>query len=394
MTDILPDGRVADRLPRYRGTDAHALTLDTWQDAPHNRWAFSNVRELVPTVEIAHRAPVAAEPPLGLGRLGDALPDLQSRLESTFADALVVLHRGDTVAEWYADGLTRDHQHLLMSVSKSVCGLVIGTLVDDGIVDVGRAIASYVPALEGTGYGDATVQQVLDMTADIDYSEDYRDPASHVQTQDRVAGWRPRLDGDPADTYEFLAGLNSLGEHGQRFRYYSAGTDVLAWLIESVTCLRYADAVSERLWSRLGCERPATITVDDSGFAFANGGLSCTARDLARVGQLMLDGGTARGERIVSRAWVERSLTGGSREAAAGTIFQRVHPHGSYANQWWVTGNDRGNTYASGIYGQFIWIDPPTQTVIVKFSSCPEPVTEAWNRTHAELFGDLCQVFG
>ncbi len=374
--------------------DGARPTLETWQDAPHNRWALAHVAEFVPTAPIS-RLPgdTAAARVAGLGALS-TVSELEARLQQSCTDALVVVKDGAVVAEHYRGGVSPDGVHLLMSVSKSICGLTVGTLVDEGKVSLDRRVDSYVPELSDTAYGDATVQQVLDMTVDVDYDEDYRDPASEVQAQDRVAGWRPRLPGDPADTYAFLASLRGGGEHGTRFDYCSAGTDVLAWIVEKATGLRYHEAVSQRLWSKLGCEHDAQITVDSAGFGFANGGISCTARDLARIGRLMLDGGVVDGVQVVSAEWIGRTVAGGDPAAAAGTVFQRVHPAGSYSNQWWITGSTRGDYYAAGIHGQFIWVDPQTRTVVVKFSSWPEPVTEERNRAHAQLFRDICDAIG
>lgn len=394
MTSLLPTGIARDiHPPRTPGSPIGEPTLETWQDAPHNRWAFAHVAEFVPTAPIAHRRAAPRFGAVGAAELAAALPGIEARLEQSYTDALVVVRRGEVVAEYYREGIDAHTPHLLMSVSKSICGLTVGTLVDDGLVELDRRIDEYVPALAGSAYGDATVQQVLDMTVDVDYDEDYRDPASHVQAQDRVAGWRPRLAGDPADTYAFLASLRGGGRHGERFKYCSAGTDVLAWVVENVTGSRYAEAVSQRLWSRLGCEHDASITIDPGGFGFANGGISCTTRDLARVGELMLGEGEIGGERVVSAEWVRRTRDGGDPEAATGTVFQRVHPGGAYSNQWWITGSARGDYYAVGIHGQFIWVDPSTGTVVAKFSSWPEPVTEQWNRLHAELFRELCDAF-
>lgn len=391
MTETIPEAPAVSsmRPARYPGEVPGALTLDTWQDAPHNRWAFSHVEQLVPTMPIARRRPEDGLAPVGLGALA-AVPRLHGRLEESCTDALVVVQDGRVVAEHYGAGHGRGELHLLMSVSKSLCGLVIGTLVDDGLLRTRQRVSELVPALARSAYGSATAQQVLDMTADIDYDEDYEDYDSEVRVQDRVAGWRPGRAADPADTYAFLAGLDGERDHGTRMRYLSAGTDVLAWIVEAVTGQRYAEAMSERLWSRLGADRDALVTVDRGGFAFANGGIACTARDLARVGQLMLDEGIADGGRVVSADWIRRTVTGGSLEAAAGSAFQQVHPAGRYSQQWWLTGNERGAFYASGIHGQYVWIDPPSRTVVAKLSSLPVPITIAWNRAHAELCTDIC----
>lgn len=387
MTDLF--SRQSTRPPRYSGA-VTAPAQDTWQDAPHNRWAFANVGEFVSTTTIARQASERTGA-TSLDALA-AVPDLEQRLTSAYTDGLVVVRDGALVAEHYRPGFAPTDRHLLMSVSKSICAITLATLVDDGLIDLGAPVTRYVPELAESAYGEASVQQVMDMTVAVEYSEEYRDPDSEVRAQDRVAGWRSARAGDPDDTYSFLATLRSAGAPGRRFQYCSANTDVLAWIIESVTGRRYADAVAERVWQRLGCESDASITVDAGGFAFANGGISCTTRDLARVGELMLSAGTIEGERIVSADWVAQTLAGGDPTLAESSPIRHTHPNASYRNQWWATGNERGNVYAVGIHGQYVWLDPSTDTVIVKLSSCPEPVTVAWNDVHAALFRDICEA--
>ncbi|MFV0319971.1 MAG: serine hydrolase domain-containing protein [Microbacterium sp.] len=386
MTDII--SAITTLPPRYPSAREQP-TVDTWQEAPHSRWAFAHVHEFVPTTPIAaHSEP--RHPIVSLDAL--IVTDLQARLDAAFTDAFVVVRDGSVVAEYYRAGFGRHDQHLLMSVSKSICGIAVAALIDEGLIDASMPVVEYLPELIGSAYQSATIQHVLDMTVAVAYDEDYTNPDSEVQQQDRVAGWRSMREGDPADTYAFLRTLRSTGAPGERFQYCSADTDVLAWLIEAVTGRRYADIVAERVWQRLGCTHDASITVDRAGFTFANGGISCTARDLARIGELMLAGGMLNGERIVSSAWVAHTLAGGDPRLARGSAITKTHANASYRNQWWSTGNDRCNVYAVGIYGQYVWLDPQTNTVIVKLSSCPEPVTVAWNDTHAALFRDVCEA--
>ncbi len=363
-------------------------TLRTWQEPVINRWAFRHLDEIVPTATISHVPLSERRVSVGLGAAA-AVPELRARLEATFTDAFVVERGGEVVAEHYAPGFGPEDRHLLMSVSKSLCGIVIGTLIDEGLLDTGARTDRYLPELGESAFGDATVRQLLDMTAAVDYSEEYTDPDSEVQTHDRAAGWRPRRAGDPADVYEFLTTLGRSRPHGERFQYCSAVTDVLAWLAERVTDERYADVLSERLWSRLGCEREARIGVDLGGFSFANGGVACTARDLVRVGRLMLDGGTALGERVVSEAWVAETLAGADPALSAEARKREVFPNFSYRNQWWSVGDERGSVHAVGIHGQYIWLDPATDTVIVKFSSEPLPVSADSSRANARIFADV-----
>lgn len=372
-------------------------TLDSWQLAPDNRWVFRHTEELLPSAAVsrARRSPQAGGSQSVIGvaaeRLG-TVPDLVSRLEASCTDALLIERGGGVIAEWYAEGFGPERTHLLMSVSKSLCGLVVGTLIDEGVIEPERIAADYVAELAGSALGDATVQQLLDMTAALDYSEEYTDPSSEVQAHDRSAGWRTARTGDPADTFAFLATLTRSRAHGECFQYSSAVTDALGWVIEAATGKRYADVLSERLWSKLGADHDARVTVDRGGCAIANGGVTCTARDLARVGRLMLAGGELNGERIVSEGWVAQTLAGGNRDHASSAAVREVFPNVSYRNQWWSSGNERGNVYGVGIHGQYLWLDPQTDTVIVKLSTLPDPVRVADTRAAVNLFEDFLEA--
>ncbi|MGO3148078.1 MAG: serine hydrolase domain-containing protein [Leucobacter sp.] len=366
-------------------------TLDSWQTAPDNRWVFRHVEEHIPSAVIS-AIPASTDSATSESEMPEALrsvPNLLERLDASCTDALVVERGGEIIAEWAAGGFGLDRTHLLMSVSKSLCGILVGTLIDDGLIDQTATADSYVAELAGSAFGDATIQQLLDMTAAVNYSEEYTDPAAEVQAHDRAAGWRLPMPGDPANTFEFLARLTKSREHGECFQYCSAVTDTLGWIIEAATGSRYADVLSERFWSKLGASRDARVSVDRGGCAIANGGISCTARDLALVGRLMLGGGEINGVRVVSARWVGQTLAGGDPAHAAKSPTREVFPGLSYRNQWWSTGNERGNVYGVGIHGQYLWLDPITDTVIVKFSTLPAPVSLADTRAAAELFADI-----
>jgi CubicO group peptidase (beta-lactamase class C family) len=192
--------------------------------------------------------------------------------------------------------------------------------------------------------------------------------------------------------YHFLRSLRRNQPHGEKFVYHSAHTDALAWLCESVTGKRYPSVLSERLWARIGALDNALIGVDRGGFSFANGAVNCTPRDLARIGRMMLNGGSLDGEQIVSQAFVAATLACGDRKKGKDARWGNRFPSGSYRNQWWSTGNRRRNVYALGIHGQYIWLDPPSDTVIVKFSSQPDPLDGLLSAAETSLFVDIARA--
>lgn len=377
MGDVVSSPRSAAELALMAASPpppGRTVTLANWQSAPFNRWAFQHVSEIVPSAVVPRGPGPATVLDVAEGALDPGtvvtpwgLLDLDGWLAATYTDGLLVLHGHQVVLERYANGLTPDRRHLLMSVSKSLCGAVTSRFVDRGDVELAATVGHYVPELAHSAFGDATLRQMLDMTAAVEFNEDYHDPASHVQAQDRALNWRPQRPGDPTNSYDFLVGLEKDGLHGERWRYCSATTDALAWVLERVAGRRYADILTDELWSRLGAEQDALVTVDLAGYAVANGGVSTTLRDLARFGRLVLDGGRD----VLPPAWLDELRRGGDTGPARGTVLQLLHPEGSYRDHFWLTGDDHGSFYGVGIFGQYLWLDPVADVVIAKFSSQP-----------------------
>lgn len=364
------------------------VTLANWQEGPFNRWAFQHVSEVVPSAVLSRgdgpmlelpSAPVDLDPLLG------------NFLERTYTDGFLVLQDGCVIYERYLNGMTAHTLHLLQSVSKSFCSALTGTLLERGVVQLDAPVRDYVPELWDSAYGDATIANLLDMTASVVFSEEYADPASDVQTQDRVAGWRPRRPDDPETTYAFLRGLRKDGEHGRIFQYCSASTDALAWVLERATGRRYSDLLGTELWSRLGAEHDAAITVDSAGFGFANGGMSVTLRDLARFGWLMLNGGGLNGIRVTPEAWARRQLEHGNSSLMSDGDFKAAYPNGSYNSKWWVVGDEPRTFYGVGIYGQYVWVVPAARLVIAKVSSLPRALDPDVTRDHHMTFRALAE---
>lgn len=377
------------------GFPRSAVHLGNWRDAPWNVWAFRHVPELIPTARIAAAATVPEEPAadpaalLGQGvRIGGERRPVGEVLRQTFTDALVVMQAGRFVADYHAPGFTLRSRHILFSASKSVAGLLAGILVGDGLLDPERLVAAYVPELARSGFGDAAVRHVLDMRTSFSFTEDYLDPRGDFARYRRAGLLDPALPGEKRETViEFLASLaKGPREHGGPFQYGSPNSDVLGLVLERASGRRYADLLAERLWQPLGARQDASVTVDAVGTARAGGGLSMTPRDLARLGELMRLGGIAGGRRIVPSDWVRDTISGGDRRAWVDGNFADWLPAGRYRNQWYQTGNAGEAFFALGIHGQWLYVDPRAEAVIVKFSSQPKPTDVDAKYSNLALF--------
>jgi|TARA_B110000093_G_scaffold155350_1_gene172214 hypothetical protein len=177
---------------------------------------------------------------------------------------------------------------------------------------------------------------------------------------------------------------DTLQNHGGNFQYVSPNTDLLGWVFERATGIRYADLVSELLWKPLGAETSGYITVDRIGGARAAGGKCFSARDLARVGMMLADGGKREGHQVISEQWVNDIENNGDQEAwAQGNFYEVFNKRDmKYRSKWYVQQTDAPLIHAWGIHGQFIFVDRSKELSISWFSSQTLPVDQiAMERT-------------
>lgn len=329
------------------------------------------MREIVPSAEIAHdpdnvwRLEVAGADLSGLG--------LDEALASTATDALVVLHRGRIVFETYANGMTANTPHILMSVSKSVLGVVAAILAGQGRFDTTAPVTSLIPEVAGSAYAGATLGQLLDMRAGVLFDENYEAVSGAIIAYRKAQGWNPLAPGEAAtDLRGFFPTLGEAdGPHGGRFHYVSPNTDLLGWALERAAGERYADLVSRLLWAPMGAQRDAYITVDRLGAPRCAGGVCTTARDLARLGQLIAQGGARDGRQIVPEAWIDDISHNGDAAAWDRGDFAHLFPGREmhYRDKWYVMRGEAPLLFGLGVNGQNLFVDRARQIVIAKFSS-------------------------
>lgn len=368
------------------------VTLLNWQEPPFNRWSFQHLRELIPT----HRIPRGGGPPYGLPSAEYALDtdsvgvqrqeggvsSLTQVLAETWTDAVVIMHDGRIVLERYDNGMTAATPHLLMSVTKSVVGCVAGILAARGVLDTELPASVYVPEVAVAGYGGATVRDLLDMRTGVLFREEYTNTESEVRIMERYIGWRPGLSpGDFGGLYAYLPTLAAVTGHGGAFVYRSADTDLLGWVCERAANTRMADLISALIWQPMGAESEAEITCDGVGSAIHDGGMSATARDVARFGQLLLDDGRVGGEPVVPQRWLGTARTPDPdiRGAFAASASEAQIPGGWYRNQFWFVPGPFGDLMLClGIHGQMVLVDRATRTVSVKMSTWPSAQAPAY----------------
>ena len=348
------------------------VALANWRTAPFNRWAFRHVRELIPSAEIPND-PAAVHP---LPEAPVSVPGFEEMADG--CDALLALHRGRIVAESYGEGMTAATPHILMSVSKSLLGLLAGILAEAGRLNPGASVSRYVPEIEETVYRGATVRHLLDMRVGILFDEDYLAASGPIIAYRQATGWDPAdPDEPPSDLRSFYSRLTEPdGRHGQRFHYVSTNTDLLAWVIERATGERYADLMGRLLWAPAGAERPAYITVDRLGAPRAAGGMCAAPRDLARIGQLIVENGSRDGRQILPECWIDDIEKVGDPEAWDAGDFAPFFPGRAmhYRSQCYVLRGENPLIFGIGIHGQNLYVDRRAEVVVVRMSSRALPL--------------------
>ena len=359
---------------------------------PKLRWSFSHFRQLMPNVAVdrGQRAirplSTALDPkiddvtftPLG----ASTKMTWNEAFDANYTDGVLVMHRGKVVYERYAGALDKDTLHGAMSVTKSLTGLLAEILVAEGKLKEDAIVGDLIPELRPSAFGDATVRQIMDMRTGLDYSEDYADPKAEVWAYAAAGSALPKPEGykGPRGYFEYLETVKKKGEHGAAFGYKTVNADALGWIVARTTGRSVADLLAERVWSRIGAEREAFYTVDGLGTPFAGGGFNAVLRDMARLGQMMLDGGRVGDDQVVPAAAVARIWKGGDSALFAKAGYDLLKGW-SYGGMWWVSNDDHGAYAARGVYGQTIWIDPKAQMVIVRFASQPQAANAASDPT-------------
>jgi len=283
--------------------------------------------------------------------------NLAKLLEDLDTTAFMVIQDGKILNEAYFLGTGRDDLRISWSMAKSFMSGLYGQAIESGaITSLEDKVEDYVPALNGSAYEGATLRNVLNMASGITFNEDYMDPKSDINDMARILGLGQSMDG-------YAAKLTARDvPAGERWQYVSIDTHVAAMVLRAATGKSMHELFNAAYSAHLGFEQAPFYMTDGENVAFALGGLNLTTRDYAKFGQMFLQGGEFGGKQIVPADWVKASTV-----HTAPTIGDRGV---GYGYQWWVPmpqeGPNKGDYFAVGIYGQYIYINPARNLVITK----------------------------
>jgi CubicO group peptidase (beta-lactamase class C family) len=323
----------------------------------------------------AHVSPLPAGGNVALMGEGTELDDL---LRETDTLAFVVVHEDRLVHERYFDGATRETLQTSFSVAKSFVSTLVGIAIDAGLIgSVDDPVTDHLPELaeRDPRFRQITLRNLLTMSSGIRYREGAGFPWPFgddtytyygVDLRD-VALNRTRVDGPP----------------GIAWQYNNYHPLLLGLVLERATGTSVSDFMARRLWQPLGAEADATWSLDSehSGFEKMESGLNARAVDFARFGLLFLHGGEWNGRRIVSEDWVRAATR-------ADPTTDSAYYHG-YRYFWWLDVERPGRFYALGKYGQYIYVAPDADAVVVRLGRDWGVGNTAWLATFRSAVDQL-----
>lgn len=333
---------------------------------------FRNIDRLFPTRRIPHAAkpwplPSAAAP------LGDVsftdrgiAHHLEDYLELNRVAGLLVLDHGRIALERYRFGNGPRTRWMSMSIAKSITSTLIGAAVKQGaIASLFDSVTHYVPALGGSAYDGVTIRDVLMMASGVRWNETYTDPRS-----DRRRLLEAQISQISGSALAVMRSLPRAAAPGAVNNYNTGETQVAGLVLRSAVGQPLAAYLGDRIWSRFGMEADANWWLDSpDGDEIGGSGISATLRDYGRFGLFMLANGVAAGDSILPAGWVAEATT--PKTLGNGMPLD-------YGYLWWTAptaaAHRDGAFAAEGIYGQFLYVNPAAQVVIVVWSARALPV--------------------
>ena len=312
---------------------------------------FGNIKEILPTRQVSKSQnfyPFRYDL-LDLSNLKYKFKGKEFSLEDfiqTFNIAgLIVIRDGVILYESYDFGNDETTKWVSFSVTKSVTSMLLGAAIKDGhIKSVEDKVTIYLPQLLNSNYKDVSIKQVLQMSSGIDWNEDYEDPLSDVN----IAGALNSL-----NLYEYLNNLNKKSSAGNKFNYNTGETNLIGGIVRAAIGDNLSNYLEKKIWKPFGMEFNAYWVID-TDYEQELGGccLNATLRDYARLGMFAMNNGKLNnGVEILPKNWMKDSTTPSRNNSY-------------YGYQWWLDGPAYQSFYADGIFGQFIWIDPVSKTVV------------------------------
>jgi len=302
------------------------------------------------------------------------MDDFDSFLEKKHTQAFIVIQNDKILYEQYFNGASRDSIVTSFSTAKSFTSALIGIAISEGYIhSVDDPITDYLPELaeRDPAFANITIRNLLMMSSGIKYAE------------------FPFVNGDDAKTYYYpdlrqlaLNDTKIVGVPGEQFHYNNYHPLLLGMIIERATGTSVANYLQEKIWKPIGMEYPSSWSLDENGFEKMESGINARTIDFAKFGRLFLHNGNWNGVQVIPAEWVAESTQADTSVDYANYYYDTfifANGQGYYKYLWWGIQRDEPNYdfMALGNHGQFIYISPQKNLIIVRFGKSYGEITGA-----------------
>ncbi|MEO0367969.1 MAG: serine hydrolase [Pseudomonadota bacterium] len=353
---------------------AKFASLDKPEKLTHN---FTNMASLVPSSQVAASSKPQllenAATPIDVLAIEYQFEGKTRPIADFIPEAsvlgLMVLQGGQIKFESYFQDTNDETLYTSWSVAKSFVATVIAMAVEEGLIEsLDDSVSQYAPQYEGSHYGEASLRALLAMSSGIEFDENYASNDSDIRPFFFDA-FILRKDPD-----SLLTPYTRSRDEFTDFDYISPNSHVLSAVLRGVYKKPLADIIEEKIWQPLGMSSNANWLQHKPGEGGQGLGYCClnaTLKDYARFGLFHLDAqlGKGLGASILPQAWRESLMVPASEQHKRGGA---KYAGRGYSSHFWLPPNDTGVFFAAGVYGQYIWIDPARDLVIVRTSSDPD----------------------
>ncbi len=295
----------------------------------------------------------------------EAWASARAYAEETGSVALLVWHKGALQYEHYGEGFDRTSRTDPASMHKSVMALLVGAAIADGTLpSVDEPVATYLTEWANDDRSKVTIKHVLQMSSGM-----YRDPFSPSPFG---ATMKLNLGTEITD---MTLSQTVRKAPGQEFDYNNFNPQTLSIVLERATGQRYAQILSEKLWSKIGTGDAYVWLDHEGGLPRTYCCLQATAEDWVRIGLLHLNKGAVDGEQVLPVSWMEDVITGSDvgpnygYQTWLGSPYKAQRDYGPYVDAY-VRHDEPYDAddviFFDGAGGQRVYIIPSQDMVIVR----------------------------
>ncbi len=302
--------------------------------------------------------------------------DTYQFIENTQTTSLLII-KDDTIRyEKYYKGGDKNTHFSSNSIGKSFISALIGIAISDGYIkSVDDYIGEYIPEFKGTTLEKIPIKACLQMASGINFDEEKDLSKFSVKT---LLGFKPM---------KILSKCTISDPPFKVRKYLSINTEILGEIIRNATGYTLSNYMEEKLWKKIGTEKEAFWTLNNNK-ELAMGGLNITIRDFAKFGRLYLNNGVFNDNQIIPKEYIRQSfdITSEYSRPFANQNYRNII---GYGYQWWVPKGDEKEFLGIGVFGQYLYVNPLKNLIIVKTSADANFNTEEYDIRHIEFFRSI-----